>query len=121
MGRVATRPALVPVRGEIWLAHLDPTVGREQAGTRFVLVVSNDYFNAGPADLVAIVPLTRTDRGLALHVPIAGPEANLTGRGVILCDQPRTIAKARLIRRKGTVEPPTLRAVESRLRAFFSL
>ena len=115
------RPGVAPGRGEIWLAHLDPTVGREQAGTRFVLVVSNDYFNYGPAELVAIVPLTRTDRGLPLHVPIAEPEANLIGRGVILCDQPRTISKSRLVRRKGAVEPSTLLAVENRLRAFFAL
>jgi mRNA interferase MazF len=121
MGRIAARGTGAPARGEIWLAHHEPTVGREQAGTRFVLVVSNDYFNAGPADLVAIVPLTRTDRGLALHVPIAGPEANLTGRGVILCDQPRTIAKVRLIRRRGTVSASTLQEVEARLRLFFAL
>lgn len=28
--------------GEIWLAHLDPTVGHEQGGRRPVVVVSSD-------------------------------------------------------------------------------
>lgn len=34
-----------PLRGEIWLATLDPTVGREQAGTRPTLIISDDLFN----------------------------------------------------------------------------
>jgi mRNA interferase MazF len=41
-----------PRRGEIWLADLRPTHGREQAGRRPVLVLSVDSFNSGPADLV---------------------------------------------------------------------
>jgi len=58
-----------PGRGEVWLADLDPTRGHEQAGRRPVLVVSDDIFNRGPADLVIIChvgnqghPLARRDR-----------------------------------------------------------
>ena len=47
-----------PPRGEVWLADLDPTRDREQAGRRPVLIVSEDLFNHGPADLVIICPLT---------------------------------------------------------------
>jgi mRNA interferase MazF len=49
-----------PRRGEIWLAGLRPTRGREQSGRRPVLVLSVDFFNAGPADLVVVLPLTST-------------------------------------------------------------
>ncbi len=33
-----------PLRGEIWLVALDPTIGREQAGTRPALIISDDLF-----------------------------------------------------------------------------
>ena len=45
-----------PRRGEIWLADLHPTRGREQTGRRPVLVLSVDFFNAGPADLILSYP-----------------------------------------------------------------
>jgi len=36
-----------PHRGEIWLADLRPTRGREQTGCRPVLILSVDFYNAG--------------------------------------------------------------------------
>ena len=75
-----------PKRGEVWVADLDPVRGHEQAGRRPVLIVSVDSFNAGPAQLVYVVPLTRTDRGVPLHVAIAPPEGGLRAPSVILCD-----------------------------------
>ena len=56
-----------PLRGEIWLVDLDPTMGHEQAGTRPALVVSTDYLNSSSADLVILVPLTTVKRGIPLH------------------------------------------------------
>jgi mRNA interferase MazF len=42
-------------RGEIWLADLRPTRGREQIGRRPVLVLSIDFFHSGPADLIVVL------------------------------------------------------------------
>ena len=42
-------PDDLPQRGEIWMAWLDPIVGREQGGRRPVLVVSSNNFNALPS------------------------------------------------------------------------
>ena len=53
-----------PHRGEIWLADLRATRGREQTGRRPVFVLSVDFFNAGPADLVVVLPLTSTQRDI---------------------------------------------------------
>jgi mRNA interferase MazF len=36
------------LRGEIYWADLNPVRGREQAGLRPVLILSNDLFNAVP-------------------------------------------------------------------------
>ena len=105
-----------PYRGEIWLADLAPTRGHEQTGRRPVLVISEDVFNQGPADLVIVLPLTSKDRGVPSHFPITPPEGGLKTPSVILCDAIRSISKERLLRRWGAVSTSTLAAVEDRLR-----
>jgi mRNA interferase MazF len=99
-------------RGEIWRVHLDPTIGREQAGTRPALVLSVDEFNASRADLIVVLPVTSKVRPLPSRIRITPPEAGLTRESWIICEQPRTISKARLGKRMGIVRPTTLHAVE---------
>jgi mRNA interferase MazF len=106
----------IPVRGEVWYADLNPTRGHEQAGQRPVMVVSVDEFNSGPAGLLIILPITSRQRGILYHVSIGPPEGGLTVPSAILCEAGRSISKARLIRRAGTVGSKTLSAVEERLR-----
>ena len=111
-----------PNRGEIWWADLDPTRGHEQGGRRPVLVVSTTYFNHGPADLILVLPLTRTDRGIPIHVSVQPPEGGLPGRSFILCDALRSIAKERLGERPlGTVSTQTMQRVEGILRLLLEL
>ena len=111
-----------PNRGEIWWGDLDPTRGREQGGRRPVLVVSTTFFNSGPADLVLVLPLTRTDRGIPIHVPIQRPEGGVMARSLILCDALRSISKERLGDRPlGAVSPKTMQRVESILRLLMNL
>lgn len=110
-----------PSRGDIWLANLNPIQGREQAGQRPVLVMSENLFNQGPADLVIVVPLTSTHRGIPSHVPLKPPEGGLKNPSVILCEAIRSISKTRLIQRWGKITPSTLAAVEGRLRILLGL
>src|SRR5262249_14036078 len=110
-----------PQRGEVFEADLDPVEGHEQGGRRLVLVVSADPFNVGPSRLVAIVPVTRRDRGIASHVRVAAPEGCLTVDSVILCDPPGNISQPGRGRRRGGVAPATLTAVEAVLRRLFVL
>jgi mRNA interferase MazF len=105
----------------VWLAALDPTRGREQAGTRPVVVVSSDAFNRGPGDLVVALPVTTHERRVKLHVPVDAGEGGLLFRSVILCDNLRSVSKERLIRRFGAISPATMEAVEDRLRVLLSL
>ncbi len=112
----------LPSRGEIWTANLNPTRGHEQAGRRPVLIVSTNTFNHGPADLVFVLPLTRTDRRIPFHVPIDPPEGGLKVRSYILCDALRSIAKERLGKRAwGAVSSHTMAKVEYRLRILMQL
>ena len=110
-----------PSRGEVWMVSLDPTHGHEQAGRRPALVVSVDLFNHGPAGLVVVLPRTSKPKGIPLHVELAPPEAGLTQRSFVKCEDVRSIAKERLLRRCGAIHPATMAAVEDRLRVLFNL
>jgi mRNA interferase MazF len=110
-----------PKRGEIWLADLKLMRGHEQAGARPVLIISTNTFNHGPADLVFVLPLTRTDRRIPIHVPIDPPEGGASARSHILCDALRSIAKDRLWPRAwGSVSAATLRRVADNLRILWN-
>lgn len=83
-----------PSRGQVWLADLNPTRGHEQAGTRPVLVVSHNTFNHGPAGLVFVLPLTRTDRRIPAHIPINPPEGGVKVRSYVLWCHPRDLERS---------------------------
>lgn len=110
-----------PQRGDVWLANLDPTRGREQAGTRPVLIVSANLFNSSPAELVIVLPITSKAKGIRTHVEVTPPEAGMKTRSYIKCEDVRSIAKERLSKRWGRVSPATLDAVETRLRILLEL
>lgn len=111
-----------PSRGQIWLADLNPTRGHEQAGTRPVLVVSHDTFNHGPAGLVFVLPLTRTDRRIPAHIPINPPEGGVKVRSYVLCDAIRAISKDRLVGSAwGEASSETMQQVAEMLRMLMDL
>ena len=110
-----------PLRGEVWWVDLDPTRGHEQAGRRPGLIVSADEFNTGPAGLLVVLPITSKEKKIALHVEIAPPEGGLRSRSWVKCEDVRSVAKERLSRKLGTVNPQTLAQVEHRLRMLFLL
>ncbi|WP_129626328.1 type II toxin-antitoxin system PemK/MazF family toxin [Candidatus Oscillochloris fontis] len=111
-----------PSRGEIWLADLNPIRGHEQTGTRPVLIVSTDMFNHGPAGLIFVLPLTRTDRHIPAHIPIDPPEGGVSSRSLILCDGLRSISKDRLKGSAwGRVSLATMQRVDEILRILLDL
>lgn len=111
-----------PSRGEIWLADLNPTRGHEQSGRRPVLIVSTDTFNHGPATLVFVLPITRKNRRIPLHVAVEPPEGGLKSRSFILCDAGRSITKERLGNGAwGKVSNRTMAKVAFRLRTLLEL
>ena len=111
----------LPARGEIWFVNLDPTKGREQAGSRPALVVSVDAFNNGPADLVVLLPITSKAKGIPFHVRSEPPEGGLSITSFVKCEDIRSVSKERLVRRFGNVSPRTLAAIEDRLRILLNI
>jgi mRNA interferase MazF len=83
-------------RGEIWLADLGPTRGHAPAAAGPVLIISTNPFNHGPADLVFVLPVIRTDHRIPLHVRIDPPEGGVTARSYIVCEALHSIAKERM-------------------------
>jgi mRNA interferase MazF len=110
-----------PMRGEVWNVNLDPTKGREQRGTRPALVVSHNTFNRSPADLVVVVPLTSTHRGIPFHVKIEPPEGGVKNTSYAKTEDVRSISKERLIKRLGSVSMGTMAMVSDRIRILLDL
>ena len=102
-------------RGEVWLARLDPTEGREIRKTRPCLVISppelHDYL-----DLVIVAPMTTGSRPAPFRLPISFA----TKSGFVLLDQLRTIDKSRLTRCLGTISRRELSATLALLQEMFA-
>ena len=79
------------LRGEIWLAELNPVRGSEQAGTRPVLVMQTNAINRFATTILAI-PFTTNLRRDALPscVQVAAGEGGLSSESVALCHQLRS-------------------------------
>jgi len=107
-------------RGEIWHVDLNPVAGREEAGKRYVLIVSPDQFNKVTGTAV-VVPVTIGGVGSRMKgftVTLSGAGTNATG--VVLCDQVRTIdLKARNGRRSEAVPDFIMDEVLAKLATLF--
>lgn len=109
-------------RGGIYLAALDPVVGREIAKTRPVVVVSNDQNNLY-AGTVSIVPLTSKNTGKIYPFEIFLPkgEANLPKNSKVKADQIRTIDKSRLVQFIGELADEQMAQIEKAIRIHLAL
>ena len=103
------------------MVQFDPVVGHEQGELRPAVVVSTDRFNRSAADLVAVVPVTRTNRHIPFHVEIQPPEGGLSATSYALCDQIRTVARSRFSTPRGRLSSEAMKAIEERLRILLEL
>jgi mRNA interferase MazF len=108
-------------RGEIWFADLSPTRGHEQSGRRPCLILSVDPFNHGPADLHVVLPLTTKEKYVPLHVAVDSTESGLKQRSFIKCEDIRSIARERLVERRGSISAQTMAMVEDRVQMLLGL
>ncbi len=107
--------------GEIWLANLSPTIGRDQAEMRPVLIPSSDYFNQGFAQLVFAIPITSKDKNIRSHVAVFPPEGGLTLPSFIMCEAMRSISKQRLVKHLGSISPETMHEAEDTLKILLEI
>jgi mRNA interferase MazF len=98
------------LRGEIRWADLNPVRGREQAGLRPVLVLSQDVFNERSGTVIAVAITSRTQRaGFPLTLELEG--AGLPKRSWVKISQIRTLAVERVGKRLGRASAEQLARV----------
>ena len=81
----------MPERGDIFHLDLNPTLGREQRGRRYVLALSVEEFNR--LGLCLIAPITQGgtfDRLQGFAVPLSG--TGTATQGIVMCAQLRVVA-----------------------------
>ena len=102
------------LRGEVWLAELNPVRGSEQAGTRPVLILQTNAINRFTTTVLA-VPFTTNLRRASLPscVKVAVGEGGLSSESVALCHQLRVLDKTRLTRKLDEVSGATLEKIET--------
>ena len=106
------------IRGDIFIADLDPVIGSEQGGVRPVIIVQNDRGNRfSPTVICAAMTSKLNKNDLPTHVWIAAKESGLERDSLVLCEQIRTQEKRRLRAKAGHVEGLSLKRVDRALAA----
>jgi mRNA interferase MazF len=95
------------LRGEVYWADLNPVRGREQAGFRPVLVLSNDLFNRRSGTIIAAaITSQQQTAGFPLTYPV--PAETLPKASWVKISQVRTISVERLGKRIAAFEAEDL-------------
>ncbi len=102
-------------RFDVFLVSLDPTVGAEIKKTRPCVVISPDEMNRHISTVV-VAPLTSKGNDYPSRVRLTFRGK----RGQVVLDQVRTVDKARLVKRLGTLTETTAKAVSQRLVEMFT-
>jgi len=130
-----------PLRCEVFWANLEPVMGSEQGGSRPVLIISNNLMNES-ASVVIAIPMTRSGEkprsapynifyksSQILIIENAVEELKKMGYlyahdadGMFLCNQSRTITKARLIYRLGSIaDKDLIQRIEEAIKHSYAL
>ncbi len=104
-----------PLRGDVYLVGLDPTLGREIRKTRPCVVVSPDELNRHLGTVI-IAPMTTGGQAYPWRVT-----CRFRGRpGFVALDQLRTVDTVRLRRRLGQLAPAAFASVLGVLQEMFA-
>ena len=106
---------MVVRRFDVYLVNLDPTIGSEIQKTRPCLVISPDEMNRNIRTVI-IAPMTSAQKEYPTRV-----SCNFRKKqGQIVLDQVRTVDKARLIQKLGTIDSRAQLDVISVLQRLFA-
>ena len=109
-------------RGEIYLAALDPVLGREISKTRPVVIVSNNKNNLF-SGTVTILPISsqNLDHIYPFEVLLPKGSGNLPKDSKVKADQIRTIDKMRIIKQIGQLKKDEIEAIEQAIAVHLDL
>ena len=102
-------------RGDVVQVSLEPVVGSEIGKTRPSVVVQNDLANRSSPTLTIVPISSSTERAFPFQVRIPAGEGGLTRDSKALCEQIRTVARERLVRRIGQLPPERMKQIREAL------
>jgi mRNA interferase MazF len=101
-------------RSEVYLVNLDPTVGSEIKKIRPCIVVSPDEINHYIRTVI-VAPMTTKGRRYRTRIPCRFQDTE----GLVVLDQIRTVDSVRLVKKLGTLDAETMKAVLETLQEMF--
>ena len=99
-------------RGDIFYADLSPVIGSEQSGTRPILIIQNDVGNKYSPTVIGIPITSKIKIKMPTHINIEQGKFGLEKDSVILVEQIRTLDKARLKEKVGSLDKKTMNMVK---------
>lgn len=111
------------LRGDVFMARLDPTEGSEQAGTRPVVVISRDAINKF-SPVVVVCPITdaaNKSKVYPSHVRAAAGAGGLSIDSIVVCEQVRSINKTRLKTMLGKFDRAEMVSIEAAIKITLDL
>ena len=109
--------------GSIWLVSFDPSIGTEIRKTRPAVIISGTAFNQ--RSKVTVLPITSanpSDRLLPVIVPLVPSVTNgLSSNSFVVCVDPMTFDKRRLIQCLGQIELDQLEEIQQILVRYLEL
>ena len=109
-------------RGKIYLAALDPVIGKEISKTRPVMVVSNDKNNEFSATVTTLPITSKNLRKIyPFEVFLTKGTGNLPKNSKVKADQIRTLDKSRIVKFIGTLEKREMDQIEKAMKIHLAL
>jgi mRNA interferase MazF len=109
--------------GSIWLVNFDPSIGAEIRKTRPAMIISGTLFNQRRK--VTVLPITSSSPDSRLLPVVVALEPDgingLTADSFIICIDPMTFDKQRLVKQLGMSNSEQIRQVQSILRSYLEL
>ncbi len=104
------------LRGSVHWAELDPVRGREQSGTRPVVVLSHELFNSKSQTVIAAA-VTGSEPKAPFPISLELLDTGLAKRSWVKISQIRVLAVERLKSKIGTVKPDQMNKIVEGLNA----
>lgn len=110
------------LRGEVYIADLDPVIGSEQGARRPEVIIQNDIGNKySPTIIVAAVTSQVTAKIYPTEVRIKAGEAGLEKDSSVLLNQIKTIDKQRLENYIGKLDHDVMKKVDQAIKISLGL
>ena len=110
------------MRGDVYMADLNPVTGSEQGGIRPVVIVQNDQGNRFGPTVIVLALTSQLDKArLPTHVALRAGENGLAKDSVALAEQLRTLDKSRLGDKIGSLGSADMQRVDRALRISLNL